>query len=134
MKDPRAASQQHTAAPAGTPFRHRAFAVIWGATVVSNVGGWMYNVASGWLMTNLDPDPLTVSLVQVANNLPMFLFAIPAGALVDIVDRRLFLLIGECAVTLTSTAFAALVWLHFITPVTLLVFSFIVTAASAMTA
>jgi MFS family permease len=73
-------------------------------------------------------------LVQVANNLPMFLFAIPAGALVDIVDRRLFLIIGESAVTVTSTAFAALVWLHFITPITLLIFSFIVTAASAMTA
>ena len=121
-------------APALAPFRHKIFAVIWGATVVSNIGGWMYNVASGWLMTNLDPDPLTVSLVQVANNLPMFLFAIPAGALVDMVDRRLFLIIGESAVTLTSTAFAALVWLHFITPVTLLIFSFIVTAASAMTA
>jgi len=121
-------------APAWAPFRHRTFAIIWSATVVSNIGGWMYSVASGWLMTNLDPDPLTVSLVQVANNLPMFLFAIPAGAMVDIVDRRRFLIFGESAVTLTSTAFAALVWLHFITPTTLLVFSFIVTAASAMTA
>src|SRR5580698_1835896 len=118
-------------APAFAPFRHRTFAVIWGATVVSNIGGWMYSVASGWLMTNLDPNPLIVSLVQVANNLPMFLFAIPAGALVDIVDRRLFLLIGESAVTLTSTAFAALVWLHFITPVSLLVFTFIVAVGSA---
>jgi hypothetical protein len=53
--------------------------VIWTATVVSNIGGWMYNVASGWLMTNLDPNPLTVSMVQVANSLPMFLFAIPAA-------------------------------------------------------
>src|SRR5580693_7225266 len=119
---------------AWAPFRHRTFTVIWIATVVSNIGGWMYSVACGWLMTSLDSDPLTVSLVQVANNLPMFLFAMPAGVLVDIVDRRLFLIIGESAVTLTSTAFAALVWSHFITPITLLVFSFIVTAASAMTA
>lgn len=110
------------------------FAVIWIATVVSNVGGWMYSVASGWLMTTLDPDPLTVSLVQVANTLPMFLFAIPAGALVDIVDRRVFLIVGEIAVTVTSTAFAALVWLHLITPGSLLVFTFIVTVASAITA
>src|SRR5580700_512632 len=119
---------------AWAPFRHRTFTVIWIATVVSNIGGWMYSVACGWLMTSLDSNPLTVSLVQVANTLPMFLFAIPAGALVDIVDRRLFLIWGETAVTLTATAFAALVWLHFITPVTLLIFSFIVTAASAMTA
>ncbi len=94
----------------------------------------MYSVASGWLMTSLAPDPFTVALVQVANNLPLFLFAIPAGALVDIVDRRLFLLIGESSVTITATIFAVLVWLHRVTPTSLLVLSFIVTAASAMTA
>ena len=129
-----ASGSPHSATSAWAPFRHRTFALIWSATVVSNIGGWMYSVASGWLMTSLDPDPFTVSMVQVANNLPMFLFAIPAGALVDIVDRRLFLIVGESAVTVTSTAFAALVWFHMITPTSLLVFSFIVTAASAMTA
>ncbi len=44
--------------PSWGPFRHRAFAVIWTATVVANIGGWMYNAASGWLMTSLNPDPL----------------------------------------------------------------------------
>jgi hypothetical protein len=62
-------------------FRHKTFRVVWTATVVANVGTWMYNAASGWLMTSLDADPLTVSLVQVASSLPMFLFALPAGAL-----------------------------------------------------
>jgi MFS family permease len=129
-----AASPPPQATSAWAPFRHRTFTIIWVATVVSNIGGWMYSVACGWLMTSLDPAPLTVSLVQVANSLPMFLFAIPAGALVDIVDRRLFLIIGESAVTLTATAFAALVWFHLITPVSLLVFTFLVTVASAVTA
>src|SRR5580698_5682594 len=126
MKDPRAASQQHTAAPAGTPFRHRAFAVIWIATVVSNIGGWMYNVASGWLMTSLDPNAFVVSMVQVANSLPMFLFAIPAGALADIVDQRRFLIFGESIITVVCAAFASLVWFHLITPDSLLLFSFVV--------
>jgi MFS family permease len=116
------------------PFRHKVFAVIWIATVVSNIGYWMSNVASGWLMTSLNPHPLIVSMVQVANSLPMFLFAIPAGALVDIVDRRRFLIFGESSITITSAVFAALVWLHLVTPVTLLLFTFIVTVGSAMTA
>src|ERR1700721_454126 len=94
----------------------------------------MYSVASGWLMTSLDADPFIVSMVQVANSLPMFLFAIPAGALVDIVDRRRFLIVGESAITITSAAFAALVWLHLITPKSLLLISFIVTVGSAVTA
>jgi MFS family permease len=122
------------AVSAWAPFRHRTFAVIWVATVVSNIGGWMYSVASGWLMTSLDPNPLAVSLVQVANNLPMFLFAIPAGALVDIVDRRLFLIMAETAVAVTSTLFAVLVWLHLITPWSLLALSFVVAVANAATA
>jgi MFS family permease len=93
----------------------------------------MYNVASGWLMTGLDPDPFVVSMVQVANSLPMFLFAIPAGALMDIVNQRRFLIVGEVTVTLTSVVFATLVWLHLITPTSLLVFSFLVTVGSACT-
>jgi len=54
---------------------------MWTATVIANVGTWMYNAASGWLMTSLNPQPLIVSLVQVATTLPIFLFAVPAGAL-----------------------------------------------------
>ena len=77
------------------PFRRPAFAVIWTATLVSNVGGWMYSAASGWLMTSLNPDPLIVALVQAASTLPIFLFAIPAGALADIFDKRKFLIVVE---------------------------------------
>jgi MFS family permease len=134
MNDPLTTSSPRVVAPAGSPFRHRAFTVIWIATVVSNVGGWMYSVASGWLMTSLDPNAFIVSMVQVANSLPMFLFAIPAGALADIVNQRRFLIFGESTITMVSAAFAALVWLHLITPVSLLLFSFVVTVGSAMTA
>jgi MFS family permease len=94
----------------------------------------MYSVASGWLMTSLDPNAFTVSMVQVANSLPMFLFAIPAGALADIVNQRRFLIAGELSISIVTAAFAALVWLHWITPIGLLLFSFFVTAGSAMTA
>lgn len=107
---------------------------MWTATVISNIGTWMYNLASGWLMLTLDPSALSVSLVQVANTLPMFLLAIPAGALVDIVDRRRFLIVGESAITLTSLVFAALVWLHRINPTSLLLFTLVATVGAAMTA
>jgi hypothetical protein len=65
---------------AWAPFKYKAFAVIWTATVVSNIGGWMYSAAAGWLMTDLTSDPFLVSLVQVATTLPMLMFALPAGA------------------------------------------------------
>ncbi|QDL95972.1 MFS transporter [Rhodopseudomonas palustris] len=115
-------------------FRHTAFAVVWTATVVANIGTWMYNAASGWLMTSLEADPLTVSLVQVASSLPMFLFAIPAGALADIVDKRRFLILIEIVLTVFAVASATLVGLGRMDPVLLLLFTFLLGAGAAFAA
>src|ERR1700741_300833 len=109
-------------------FRHATFTIVWIATVVANTGTWMYNAASGWLMTSLNPDPFTVSLVQVASSLPMFLFALPAGALADIVDKRRFLIGSEIVVAATS---AAVVWFD---PSILLLFTFLLGTGAAFTA
>jgi MFS family permease len=115
-------------------FRHRAFTVVWIATVISNIGTWMYNAASGWLMVSLNGDALMVSLVQVANNLPMFMFALAAGALADIFDKRRFLIWVEAATTLLSAVFAALVALGHVTPATLLLFMFLIGVGGALSA
>jgi predicted MFS family arabinose efflux permease len=127
------ARRQDVPPPRGA-FRHPAFTVIWIATVVSNVGTWMYNAASGWLMVGLDPNPLVVSLVQVATSLPMFLFALPAGALADVFDKRRFLIVVEGATTLVSAIFAALVGFGHVTPVLLLFFMFLIGVGGALTA
>ena len=117
-----------------SPFRYAPFSVVWTATVIANIGTWMYNATSGWLMTSLDPDPLIVSLVQVATTLPIFLFAVPAGALADIVDKRRFLIIGEVAVTAVSALFAEIVSVGAATPGNLLLFTFLIGAVAAVTA
>ena len=115
------------------PFRYSAFAVIWTATLVSNIGGWMYSAASGWLMTGLNPDPLMVALVQAASSLPICLFAIPAGALADIFDKRKFLIVVEIVTTAVSAVYAVIVGLGWATPANLLLFTFLIGAAGAMT-
>jgi MFS family permease len=124
--EPAAAKTTEPPASAWAPFRHRAFLVIWIATVVSNTGSWMYNAASGWLMLNLAPDPLIVSLVQVAASLPMFLLALPAGALADLADRRRLLLAIEIATTLVAAVFALFVALNLVTPAILLLFALLI--------
>src|SRR5215468_10692690 len=107
------------------PFRHASFTALWLATIVSNIGAWMSSTAGGWLMTSLNPDPFIVSLVQVAATLPMFLLAIPAGALADIVDLRKLLVDTEIAITLISAAFALVVSLGVATTGNLLLFAFL---------
>lgn len=121
---PNVAPSVATARPGGplSPLRHRAFAVVWSATVVSNIGSWLQSAAAGWLMTELTPNARVVALVQVASYLPMFLFVLPAGALADVLDRRRLLLSMEVVGTALTACFALLVRLDTVTPVTLLAF------------
>ena len=84
-------------------------------------------------MTSLDADPLTVSLVQVASSLPMFLFALPAGALADIVDKRRFLIGWEIALSIVALASAVLVWRGLAIPSILLLFTFLLGAGAGAT-
>jgi MFS family permease len=120
------------AASAWSAMRYPVFRYLWIATVASNVGGWMYSAASGWLMTNLDDNPLVVSLVQVANSLPLFVLALPAGALADMIDKRRFILALEILTTIFTALFALAVSLKVITPAVLLLFILLIGALGAL--
>ena len=126
--------QETRPTPFWSPFRGRVFRLLWVATAVSNIGGWMYNAAAGWLMTGLDSDPLMVALVQAAASLPMFLFTLPAGTLADIIDERRFILTLEVLVTLVSVVFAGLVSADLVTARTLLLFMFVSSTPTALEA
>ncbi len=115
-------------------FAHAPFAVIWTVSTIGLIGIAMNDTASGWLMTSLSADPFSVSLVQVATSLPMFLFILPAGALADIIDARRFLIINSIAIAVLMTGFASLVFLNLATPVSLLVTTFVLSGAWALNA
>ena len=134
VKTASAAPVHPGALPAWGAMRYPVFRWLWLATVVSNIGSWMYNAASGWLMTSLNPSPLIVSLVQVANSLPLFLFALPAGALADMVDKRRLILALEILTTLMSAAFALLIAMHIVDPPLLLLFAFVLGTLAALEA
>jgi hypothetical protein len=115
------------------PFGHLAFTVIWTASLVSNVGTAMFDTASGWLITSLDANPITVSLVQVAVSLPLFLFTLPSGALADVIDSRRLLIAVEVAILAVSVVFAGLVCLNLATPSLLLATTFLLGVGGALT-
>ncbi|WP_228378787.1 MFS transporter, partial [Treponema endosymbiont of Eucomonympha sp.] len=62
------------------------------ATTPGYTGSFMRDVASSWIVTDLSASPAAVAMIQAAGTLPIFLLAIPAGVLSDILDRRKFLI------------------------------------------
>lgn len=123
-----------TAPSAWAPFGRAPFAVLWTATVISNVGTWMHDVGAGWLMTELSSSPLMVAAVQAATTLPVFLLALLAGAVADIVERRRLLVIVNAAMAVAAAALAVVVALGGATPAVLLVFTFLLGAGAAFVA
>jgi predicted MFS family arabinose efflux permease len=115
-------------------FAHPAFAIIWTASTFALIGIAMYDTASGWLMTTLDLNPFDVSLLHTATTLPIFLFTLPAGAIADIVDPRRMIIAISFAIAALMAIFAAVVALDFVSPVLLLVTTFILSAAWSLNA
>ena len=97
------------AASAWAPFRHEAFAAMWGAQFVSNIGSWMQTVGAQWLMLALTGSAAYVALIQTAASLPVVLFAVLAGAIGDLVNRHRFLLITQALMLAAAAALGFLV-------------------------
>src|SRR6266446_4400319 len=98
------------------PLRERTFRDLLIADIFSDIGTFMQSVGAAWLMVSLKAGPMYVALTQTASALPFFLFALPAGAVGDIVDRRKLILFTEIWMALVAVALAILVITGFISP------------------
>ncbi len=127
----RAEASRHSA---WSPLAQPLFRALWLAAVASNIGTWMQNVGADWLMTTLAPSPLMVGLMQTAENAPLFLLALPAGALADIVDRRRLLLVTQAWMLVSAVALGLLTLFGLTTPGVLLLLIFSLGLGSALNA
>src|SRR5260221_5662534 len=114
------------------PLRTRIFRRLLVADVVSDIGTFMQGVGSAWLMVSIGASPLFVALTQTASTLPFFLFALPAGAIGDIVDRRVLILYAEAWMLCVATALAVATIGGLMTPWMLLAMTFALSARDAV--
>jgi len=135
MRRPTPASQ---AEPAGdssslwTPLRTPLFRNLFIADLVSDVGTFMQSVGAAWLMLSLGASATLVALTQTASSLPFFLFALPAGAIGDIVDRRKLILYCEFWMVGVATLLAIATIGGFMSPWLLLALTFALSAGDAI--
>ena len=116
-----------------SPLRHAVFRRLWLAQLASNLGGWMQTVGAQWLMLSLTSSAAFLAFIQSAASLPVLLFAIPAGAVGDLVDRRKLLLISQAFMLLASLVLAVLAATDHVTRWSLLALLFAVGSGQAWT-
>jgi MFS family permease len=130
-------AHHRTAAFAGSaspwaPLGIRVFRMLWLASLVSNIGSWMHLVASAWLMTSLTASAALVALLQTANAGPSFVFALPAGALADVLDRRRLVVVTQAWQLVVAGALGVITLAHMTTPAVLLAMTFALAVGAAL--
>jgi predicted MFS family arabinose efflux permease len=82
---------------------------LWAASVASNVGRWMEQIAVGWIAFELTHSPFLVALIGFYRSLPLFLLGMFGGVLGDRYDRRRLVAILQFLNAVAMVAVAILV-------------------------
>src|SRR2546425_5810975 len=115
-----------------SPLKNTLYRFLWVTMFASDIGAAMQTVGSGWLITSLAPSPFVVALLQVMTSLSIFLLALPAGALADIVDRRKLFLVTQYFSLAVAAILSILTFGGFTTSSVLLVFTLLLGLGNAM--
>ncbi|MFG2791547.1 MFS transporter [Streptomyces sp. NPDC048419] len=76
--------------------------------VVSNIGTWMQRIAQDWLVLSLTGSATAVGVTTALQFLPMLLFGLYGGVLVDRLPKRRTLLFTQAAMGVTAVALSVL--------------------------
>lgn len=116
IPEPRTTSRD--AAPAGGPkpgrssmfssLRVRNYRLFFLGQVVSNTGTWMQRIAQDWLVLSLTGSSTAVGVTTALQFLPMLLFGLYGGVLVDRLPKRPTLLVTQAAMGATGLVLAFL--------------------------
>jgi MFS family permease len=86
----------------------RNYRLFFSGQVVSNTGTWMQRIAQDWLVLQITNSPLAVGITTALQFLPMLLFGLWGGLLVDRYPKRRLLLITQTAMGSLAAMLAAL--------------------------
>lgn len=114
-----------------SPLKNKTYRPIWLGGIASNLGGMIHTTAAAWYMLSLTDSPFMVALVQSAAALPLMLFALLAGALADLYDRRLQMIVALTFCTIVSAILFALTAMDTVSPLVLLFLTFLIGVGTA---
>ena len=110
--------------PLTAPFQSPLFRVMWLTMTISNIGTWMNEIGSTWLMASMPTSAMYIALIQTAISLPFLFLAYPAGTLADLVSHRRMLIVIHVFMFITAVGLTLFAFYDAITPLSLLLFTF----------
>jgi MFS family permease len=105
--------------------KYAGFRLLMLGTLASSTSFWMYQVSVGWLALILTDSPLFIGLAGFAGGIPMLIFSLPCGVLIDRYSRKMILFAAQLGVLIVGVVFALMVWLDAIEPWSMLVLVFV---------
>ena len=90
--------------------RNPVFARLWLANVISGTFVSAQDVTATWLMHDLGASAFALSLMATAASAPFFLFTLPAGAIADIVNRKVVIVCAVLWQAVCSALLAIAAW------------------------
>ncbi|AIS53326.1 major facilitator superfamily MFS_1 [Thermoanaerobacter kivui] len=95
--------------------KHRNFRLFWFGQMISLIGTWMQNIGQGWLVLELTNSSFLLGLVSAVQFLPVLLFSLFAGVVIDRFPKRKLILFTQTSFAISSFILATLTALKVIT-------------------
>jgi MFS family permease len=86
----------------------RDFRLFWFGQIISLSGTWMHSVAQSWLVYSLTKSPLYLGIIASLSSLPILLFALFGGMVVDRYPKRNILIVTQLLSVIPALAVAVL--------------------------
>jgi MFS family permease len=112
--------------------RHRNFRLFWFGQLISLNGSWMQIVALNWLVYRLTASPLMLGLVNFVALLPVGFVSLLSGVISDRFPRKNLILIAQATLAIQALGLAILTWSGLVQVWHIMIFTFIVGAASTV--
>jgi MFS family permease len=84
--------------------RHGVYSQLLAGNFVLFMGIWLYLAAASWVMLELTGSAVMVGLVGAATFIPRVLLALPIGAIVDLFERRVIVIVGVAVLSVAAIA------------------------------
>ena len=114
-----------------TALKHRNFRLFVPGQFISLLGFWMQNVGQSWLVYRLTHSTTYLGAVAFAQQIPIMLLAVPAGAFVDRTNRHRLVIATQTLALIQAAILTVLTYMGYITIAQVLILGTLIGVISA---